>query len=178
MNQLIIDSVFATSPYLVDPDFTRIHAEDLMLLYELYDENYFEGLLQGSLDLRRISFRLSKRMTRAGGKTTCWSNSHDRRQIRYEIAVSTTLLFQSFTDPERTITVTGLECDNRLQALMRVMEHELVHLMEMLVWQDSSCAQFRFQDIASRLFGQGIQEVEFLIGQRQAPPQNDLQRRG
>ena len=92
-------------------------------------------------------------MTRAGGKTTRWSNARQGQQPRYEIAVSTTLLFESFRDPERHITVTGLPCDNRLQALMRIMEHELVHLIEMMVWNDSSCARPRFQGIASRVFG-------------------------
>ena len=150
-NTAIIENVFATSPVVQDSNFDSLHPDDLRLLYELYDETYFDGRLSSVLKSSDISFRLSRRMTRAGGKTTMWK----RRSTgtTFEIAVSTTLLFQSFNDPERPITVTGLECDHRLDALMRVMEHELVHLAEMLVWTDSNCALFRFQDIASRFFG-------------------------
>jgi hypothetical protein len=152
-NQLIADSVFATSPYLTDPNFRRFHADDIQLLYELYDEHYFEEQLLRSLNPQQISFRLSPRMTRAGGKTTRWGDRLGRTPSRYEIAISSTLLFESFQDPERGITVTGLECDTRLEALMRIMEHELVHLTELLVWTDSNCSLGRFQDIASRTFG-------------------------
>lgn len=152
-NQLIADSVFATSPYLTDFNFARFHGDDVQLLYELYDEHYFEGVLRSCLDPRQITFRLSPRMTRAGGKTTRWGDRLNRIPSRYEIAISSTLLFESFQDPERGITVTGLECDNRLDALMRIMEHEIVHLTELLVWTDSNCSLGRFQDIASRTFG-------------------------
>ena len=153
LNQLIADNVMTTSPYLVKPNFDKVHSDDVRLFYELYDEHYFGGLLQHNLDHQSISFRLSRRMTRAGGKTTRWHQRSGPQKPRYEIAVSTTLLFQSFNDPERRVTVTGLECENRLQAMMRVMEHELVHLAEMLIWNTSSCSRRRFQSIASRLFG-------------------------
>lgn len=152
-NQQIVDNIFATSPYLTEPNFDSFHPEDIQLLYELYDEHYFQGLLQKSLNPKLLSFRLAPRMTRAGGKTTRWGHARGSTPPRYEIAIASTLLFQSFQDPERGITVTGLECDNRLDALMRIMEHELVHLMELVVWTDSNCSLCRFQDIASRTFG-------------------------
>lgn len=142
-----------TSPCLHDANFTRIHADDLRLLFELYDEYFFGGGLGQALRRSPLTFRLSRRMTRAGGTTTRFRARFGRRNSRYEIAVSTTLLFESFKNPERGITVTGLECDSRLDALMRIMEHELVHLAEMIVWDDSSCSQRRFQGIASRIFG-------------------------
>lgn len=152
-NQAIVDNVLMTSPHLTDANFESIHPDDILLLFELYDEYYFEGSLQRTVHPQPISFRLSRRMTRAGGKTTRWSDRSGRKPNRYEIAVSTTLLFQSFQDPERKVTVTGLECDHRLDGLMRIMEHEVVHLIEMLLWDGSSCAQHRFQTIASGLFG-------------------------
>lgn len=153
LNTEIAASVFATSPYLTEPSFTAFHADDIQLLYELYDEHYFGSLLSRSLNPKLISFRLSRRMTRCGGKTTRWTDPFRRRDPWYEIAISTTLLFQSFQDPEREITVTGLPCHHRLDALMRIMEHELVHLIEMLLWTDSSCSMHRFQEIARRSFG-------------------------
>ncbi|MDG1897260.1 MAG: hypothetical protein P8J37_20380 [Fuerstiella sp.] len=162
LNQLIADNMFVTSPYLTKANFENLHASDIQLLYELYDENYFCGLLQSSLDTKLVSFRLSKRMTRAGGKTTRWTDPRRRRPARYEIAVATTLLYHSFQEPEGLVTVTGFQCENRLEALMRVMEHELVHLVELLIWSDSSCAVRRFQDIARRLFGHTHHQHELL----------------
>ena len=37
--------------------------------------------------------------------------------------------------------------------MQRILEHELIHLAEMLVWEDSNCEGDRFQAIAHRLFG-------------------------
>ncbi|MCP4170246.1 MAG: hypothetical protein GY758_05665, partial [Fuerstiella sp.] len=95
LNQLIADNVFVTSQHLRKANFESLHASDIQLLYELYDENYFRGLLQSTLCSKLMSFRLSKRMTRAGGKTTRWKDPRGKRPPRYEIAVATTLLFQS-----------------------------------------------------------------------------------
>ena len=150
---MIAEHLFTTSPFLREANFTQFHPDDLKLLFELYDELYFGSLLCQCVDRDQLSFRLSRRMTRAGGNTTRWTYANRPGVARYEIAVSTPLLFQSFNDPEHKVKVTGLECDSRLDGLMRVMEHELVHLIEMLVWSDSSCAMHRFQNIASRFFG-------------------------
>ena len=49
--------------------------------------------------------------------------------------------------------VTGIRCSSRLDALQRIFEHEMIHLAEMLVWEDSSCAGARFKGIARRWFG-------------------------
>ena len=68
-------------------------------------------------------------------------------------SISTTLLYQTFYDVDRPVVVTGLRCQDRFDALQRIFEHEIVHLMEMLVWTDSSCTRERFQSIARRFFG-------------------------
>ncbi|MCP4169695.1 MAG: SprT-like family protein [Fuerstiella sp.] len=162
LNQLIADNIFAASPYVTKPNFERLHAADIQLLYELYDENYFGGLLGSTLNSNLLSFRLSKRMTRAGGKTTRWTDRSKPGAASYEIAVATTLLYQSFQEPERPVTVTGIECVSRLEGLMRVMEHELVHLAELLIWSGSSCSVSRFQHIARRVFGHTHHQHELL----------------
>ena len=47
----------------------------------------------------------------------------------YEISVSTTMLFGGFTeDDHRSITTSGITCQDRLDALQRVMEHEIVQI--------------------------------------------------
>jgi hypothetical protein len=93
----------------------------------------------------------------------------DNRQ--FEMVLSSTLLFHAFDDVDRPITVTGLRCNNRLQAMQRVCEHELVHLLEMFFWNDSSCSQCRFQDIAFRFFGH-TEHSHDLITQRERAARN------
>jgi hypothetical protein len=87
------------------------------------------------------------------------------------MVLSSTLLFQAFDDVDRPITVTGLRCANRLEAMQRVCEHELVHLLEMFFWNDSSCSQCRFQDIAGRFFGH-TEHSHDLITQRERAARN------
>jgi len=51
------------------------------------------------------------------------------------------------------VTTSGIACRDRLDALQRVMEHEIVHLIEMLLWGESSCSQPRFHSLTLRFFG-------------------------
>lgn len=133
-------------------NFEQIHPDDLELLFEQYDHHFFEGQCRQQLGHRPLRFRLSSRMTRAGGKTAHAISRSPHRRESFEIAISTTLLFQTFNDVERTITVTGCECHDRLEALQRIFEHELIHLLEMATWKKSSCSQRRFQTLAHRFF--------------------------
>lgn len=152
-NMEIAGQLQEISPFISTPQFDTFHQDDVGVLFEKYDEQYFAGTLQKSLPVDQISFRLSRRMTRAAGKTTRTQRRDLAVPPKYEIAISATLMFQSFQDDDRAMVVTGHECQNRLEALMRVMEHELIHLCEFLVWTDSNCAVHRFQGIANRLFG-------------------------
>ena len=144
--------VLSKSKYIADPDFTRIHTTDLELLFVEYDNEFFDGQIKETLGTIPLHFRLSKRMASSGGKTACYA---DRSGIRwYEIGVSTTILFGCFNgEDHRPITASGITCRDRLDALQRIMEHELVHLIEMLLWGKSSCSQSRFHSITLRFFG-------------------------
>jgi hypothetical protein len=138
------------SPYIREPNYQAIHARDLEYLFHAYDAKFLDGLMAHALDGRRLSFRPAPRLTKAAGKTfRIQSRSGD---VRFEIAIASDLLFHCFREAERQISVCGLECVNRLEALQRVFEHELVHLAELLCWESSNCSALRFQDISSRLF--------------------------
>ena len=142
--------ILAHSKYLDVPDFKAIHPSDLDFLFRAYDDQFFDGLCTQALQSRRLSFRLSSRMTRTGGTTA----KHVSRtgEERYEISIATSILFDGFGASDRTATVGGLVCENRLSALQRILEHEIVHLAENLCWGDSNCSAQRFQDIAARFF--------------------------
>ncbi len=141
------------SKYVTSPNFASIHVSDLRMLFAEYDARFFDGQIQYRLGPIPLELAFSRRMTSAGGRTI---SSIDRQTGRrhYEIAVSSTLLYGCFAaDDHRPIEVCGVVCRDRLDALQRVLEHELVHLVEMLLWEQSHCAQERFQSISRRLFG-------------------------
>lgn len=161
-NTRIYEAVLRDSWGMQEGNFNVISTADLERLFELYDGLFFSGRIHRMLRERGagLSFRLSKRMTRAGGKTTLRKEKRRKRAQRgqrkhrelYEIAVSIPLLFQNFVDG-KAVKVSGIECRDRLEALQRVFEHELVHLIEMLVWRDSSCSKPRFKQLSRNLFG-------------------------
>ena len=135
-----------------------LHTDDLAFLFAAYDERFLDGLLGQTLGTRtdELGFRLSRRMTGAGGKTTRFQRPDGAR--RYEIAIATSILFDGFGglggfgEDHREVTVGGLPCRNRLEALQRIFEHEFVHLAELLCWDTSHCGRSRFHGIARRLF--------------------------
>jgi len=139
------------SRYVREPDFTEIHPSDLELLFDAYDVRFFAGLCRSALQGRPLGFRLSSRMSKAGGTTTR-STRHATGEVSFEITVASSILFDSFSDDGEIVTVCGLECHSRLQALQRIVEHEMLHLAEYLCWNTSDCSAARFQDIARRLF--------------------------
>ena len=149
------------SRHLRAGNFEAIHVNDLRLLFDSYDLEFFDGLLGRMLQEDcggQITFRLSSRMTRAAGKTIRrLVKQRDGWQVlqraEYEIAISTVLLFQTFNDIERPVSVTGLAVLDRLEALQRVFEHELLHLAEFLAEGTSSCAQEQFQTLSRAIFG-------------------------
>ena len=146
-------NALSKSKYLHVPNFTRIHPDDLALLFAEYDGGFFSGQVKETLGATPLRFRLSKRMTSSGGKTARYTGRSNGK-VWYEISASATMLFGCFTgEDHRPITTSGITCRDRLDALQRVMEHEIVHLIEMLLWGKSSCSQSRFHSITLRFFG-------------------------
>jgi hypothetical protein len=157
----IYRSMLGRSQGLRTGNFEIIGVADLRLLFELYDAEFFSGLLTAMLQQDtggKIGFRLSDRMTKAAGKTIR-RRTRQRvvwrvvEQSEYEIAISTFLLFQTFAHIDRPVTVTGLVCRDRLEALQRIFEHELLHLAEFLAEGCSSCAAEPFQVLSRAIFG-------------------------
>ena len=160
--QSIYDQILKEARYIDQGNFTRIGADDLEYLFWLYDRHFFEGFFRARC-ADRLSFRLAKRMTQAGGKTT-W-NKKDRT---YEIALSTELIFKTFGAVEREVVVAGQVCTDRLEATMRIMEHEMIHLLELLLFEDSSCRQPQFQRLAGNVFGHTGFTHDLVSGAEQA----------
>jgi len=73
-------------------------------------------------------------------------------EARFEIAVATTPLFETF-NVDAESNVGGLVCRSRLEALQRIMEHEIVHLVELMLTGDSDCQAGPFRQFVKRHFG-------------------------
>lgn len=167
--ELIGDRILRNSRLMSCSNFSMASSADLQAMAELYDQYFFDSHCLSLAGYFGLQFRWSKRMTSNGGKTVR-SVHVDRktgvRRVSFEIVLSATLLFQTFNDVKRPIRVTGILCHNRLQAMQRIMEHELVHLVELLVWDHSCCMASRFQRIANSLFGH-TEHKHDLITQRE-----------
>lgn len=149
----IYQNLLKSSDTILAGNFTNITASDLHYLLKQYDRVFFDGILLELIDAQgSITLSLSNRMTRAGGKTIRSSNAKTGRPLKYEIRISRFLLLQSFIDIKRSILVNGIPCLDRIEALQRIFEHELIHLFEMLKWRQSSCAGQRFRSIAFQIF--------------------------
>jgi hypothetical protein len=135
------------------PNFSRVSKEDVARLIQLYDERFFAGKILPMARAEGLQFGLSSRMTRIAGKlvTNYPEGTHSGRRT-FELVLSSTLLFQTFEDVDRPVEVTGRLCKDRLEAMQRIAEHEFVHLIEMLIWNDGNCNEARFQSIALRYF--------------------------
>ena len=155
----IYQHIIANSESITRANFTSISAADLGLLFQINDELFFDGMVGRVCEEkaeRPLSFRLSTRMTNAGGTTTMFrSGSRRKPKFEYEIAIATTPLFGTFSKQTGTKSsvVGGLPCQDRVQALQRIMEHEMIHLVEMLIWDDSNCQARPFKQIIKRFFG-------------------------
>ncbi len=147
--------VLQNSPNIRDGHFRTISNADLGLLFQITDEQFFDGML-GSVceqaSCRPLAFRLSTRMTSTGGMTTMQQARHLKSLPEFEIAIATTPLFDTFR-VDGNAKVGGLVCHNRLEALQRIMEHEMLHLAELLIFRDSNCSAAPFKNSARQLFG-------------------------
>jgi hypothetical protein len=149
------------STTLDGPNFRKIALADLQRMSLLIDEFFFDGRLLPLARREGLRFKLSQRMTKTAGRTTMFHAANGQRR-HYEVTLSTTLLFQTFLDVHRPIAVTGLICHSRLEAMQRVVEHELLHLLELMVWNQSACHLPQFQKMAGGLFGHRSHQHELI----------------
>jgi hypothetical protein len=177
----IYENVLRQSPRITSGNFTAAAASDLALLFELYDEQFFQG---GLNYLVRASgapllFQFSPRLTRSAGLTKRYAPRARRGHpapaaSRYEISLSSTLLFQTFRDVERTVRVNGVVCNDRLEAAQRVFEHELLHLLEMLIWVRSSCDAERYKTLAWNYFSHTMTRHDLVTQRERARSRFDV----
>jgi hypothetical protein len=149
----IRSDLLARSRTIQNPNFLRASPLDLQLLFTSYDRYFFEGSLSTALRAATstpLAFHWSGRLRSSGGVTTRLRDRLGR--VSFKITLSIPLLFDNFKDGQIHVVV-GLPCQDRLDALMRIFEHELLHLHEFLAFGNSNCARPRFQRLAAHHFG-------------------------
>ncbi len=156
----IYETLLAQSPQVRDGNFRMIGTDDLERLFVWYDREFFRGRLGEMLledEAYPVAFRLSRRLVSAAGQTIRWVRRAKQKKqpvakVDYEITISTTLLYNTFQNVDRPVTVGGLVCRDRVEALQRIFEHELLHLAEFLAWGRSNCRADNFHRLSRRIF--------------------------
>ena len=158
---------------------TMIDERVLERLFDLYDRLFFGGRCRRQLGDRSLVFRVSQRMTRVGAQTRRFgvpAPGGGRWGDRFEIAVSAPLVLESFSrEKSQPVTVCGIACRDRLEVLQRLLEHEIVHLVELVVWDQSKCGARRFGSIAERFFAHRDHRHHLATRAEQLLQQYDIQ---
>jgi hypothetical protein len=167
---LVKQRLYEESEHIKSESFVSISEQDILILYELYDEvflnNWFADNFRG-----KIKFKLSRQLTRAAGNTRTKRNIGEilPEDIEFEIKISLDYLY-NFNEDGRAKYVGGIQVFSRLDSLMLIFEHELCHVIEFIIRKKSSCKKPPFKELVYDLFGQNesthklvsIQEINYL----------------
>lgn len=160
---------------LDSPNFSKISVEDVARMAALYDEYFFDSEILSTAKAEGLTFNISSRMTRVAGKlVTQYARGQRNGPRKFELVLSSTLLFQTFEDVDRPVMVTGRRCNDRLEAMQRITEHELTHLVEMLIWNSGNCSEPRFQSIARRYFAHADYHHDLITQRERAAAKFDI----
>jgi hypothetical protein len=145
--------LLANSSNIKGQAIAKISTQDLNLLFDLYDEVFFNNWFKRNFKGKMI-FSLSSRMTRSAGKTLCPKNISKIKQqdLAIEIRIGTDFFFQ-YDEIQGEKKVCGIPTDNALQALQLVFEHEICHGIEFINYNTSDCSKERFKAMAKNLLG-------------------------
>lgn len=176
---VVREAIIRESENLKHPNFGRISTQDLGRLFWLYDRTFFKGLLAEAAKRNTgqpLTFRLSSTMTRVSGKTFLYRRRTPDGKVRanYEIAIASRMLFMTFKDLDRPVEVCGLACKDRLEALQRIMEHEIIHLAEMVTYGRSRCSSQRFKELTANIFGHAGTKHDLVTPREHAAVQHGI----
>lgn len=126
---------------------------DLELLFDLYDKCFFDEYFKNNFK-GTLLFSLSKKMTRAAGKTIVPKNLSvlERKKEKYEIRMGINFFFE-YNETKGEKKVSGISTKDALEAFQIVFEHELCHFLEFYIFKKSSCKKDRFKTLAKNIFG-------------------------
>jgi len=175
--------IFAKSTQIKLDNFATIADKDIKLIFDLYDSHFFDNYFKENNIIEKMAFDSSNKMTSAGGKLIYYKVTKTN-PIQFRMRISSFLIFNSFkidkdnldknSSNNTTINLAGFETKNRLEALLHIMEHEIIHLIEFLAFNDSSCKKDNFKKLANQIFGHTAFTHQLLTRQLEALQEYDL----
>lgn len=166
--------VFIQSKQIKTDNFGGVSNNDVKLVFELYDTYFFDNYFKENKVIEKMAFDFSSKMTSAGGKLMYYKVTK-QNPIQFRMRISAYLIFNSFKDDTaKTVNLAGFETKNRLEALMHVIEHEIIHLIEFIAFNDSSCKKDNFKHLANSIFGHTAFTHQLLTGKMEALKEYDL----
>ncbi|WP_375561035.1 SprT-like domain-containing protein [Bernardetia sp. OM2101] len=167
--------VFIQSKQIKTDNFGLVSNNDVKLIFELYDTYFFDNYFKENKVIDRMAFDFSKKMTSAGGKLMYYKVTK-HNPIQFRMRISAYLIFNSFKEQtnNKTINLAGFQTKNRLEALLHVIEHEIIHLIEFIAFNDSSCKKGNFKKLANSIFGHTAFTHQLLTGKMEALKEYDL----
>ena len=172
----VCQQVFIQSKQIKTGNFQVVSNDDVKLIFELHDTYFFDNYFKENKVTEKMAFDFSKKMTSAGGKLMYYKVTN-KNPIQFRIRISAYLIFNSFKNNStktKTVNLAGFETKNRLEALMHVIEHEIIHLIEFLAFNDSSCKKDNFKKLANSIFGHTAFTHQLLTGKMEALKEYDL----
>lgn len=132
---------------------SRIAPLDLELLFKLYDRDFLNNYIKENYE-GKIKFSLSKRMTKAVGKTIYPKNLQILQQNLWliEIRIGIDFIFK-YNQINRMKDVAGIMTRDSLDVFQIVFEHELCHFVELILYGETNCGRQRFKKLAKSIFG-------------------------
>ena len=119
-----IHDAIATNYLNGNPNFDQITTNFLQKMFQMYDRMFFGDKLDQIMKQKntQLTVEFSDRLTKTGGK--CSNNG-----CHYTIKLSQPIITGTFRKGEKLHMANGLECYNRLECLMNIFEHELIHFV-------------------------------------------------
>jgi hypothetical protein len=171
----VCQQVFIQSKQIKTDNFQVASNDDIKLIFNLYDTYFFDNYFKENKVTEKMAFDFSKKMTSAGGKLMYYKVTN-QNPIQFRMRISAYLIFNSFKNKtdNKTINLAGFETKNRLEALLHVIEHEIIHLIEFIAFNDSSCKKDNFKKLANSIFGHTAFTHQLLTGKMEALKEYDL----
>lgn len=107
--------------YFDNPMLNLFTDQDLYVLYQLYDQSFFNFKLNQNLLIKKRTIKFSNTSKNTVGLHSLCENVHT-------ISISSNMICNLFNNNEKCLTANGLIITDRLGALMNIFEHELIHL--------------------------------------------------
>lgn len=151
--KLIADRLKEESETVKSDKIERIGDYDLELLYDYYDEIFFDNWFKENFKgIMMLNF--SRRLTKSAGMTKCPKNISQIPEWQTKLQINMGIdFFFKFDHLEENKYACGIECKSSLEALQIILEHELLHAHEYILHHESNCKKDRFKHTAKNMFG-------------------------